>query len=337
MFQQLTKVILLCTIAFFTNCNHLLAQKNKKAAPKGNSGMQEIKAGSGKNKAVVFEKYNDIIEYNMYYGGKTNALKEKDLVKMHVVQTCGDTVLMSTYRDLKGMPTISEIRPAGRSPQDFNALFLKMHIGDSLTIRFNADSVLTQGKPAYYKDGDELKMSFKAISFLTAKEKDSLDAEEDKFKQKQREYQDSIKQEHQNELDRLIPQEDSLIQAYCKKNLMYPKKTESGLYYLITKKGSGALPQRNQKVSVNYTGFFMGGKAFDSNTDPEFKHVSPFEFDLGTGMVISGWDEGIALLPIGTKAIFLIPSRLAYGERGREPNIDPNTVLRYEVEVMGVK
>jgi FKBP-type peptidyl-prolyl cis-trans isomerase FkpA len=84
-------------------------------------------------------------------------------------------------------------------------------------------------------------------------------------------------------------------------------------------------------------------KKFDSNEDPAFQHVQPFTFNLGTGQVIPGWDEGIALLNKGAKAKLLIPSPLAYGDRGmpgspaNPEGIPANSVLIFDVEVKNIK
>jgi FKBP-type peptidyl-prolyl cis-trans isomerase len=94
---------------------------------------------------------------------------------------------------------------------------------------------------------------------------------------------------------------------------------------------------------MNYTGTLLNGKKFDSNEDPAFQHVEPFEFTLGQGQVIRGWDEGIALLNVGAKAKLLIPSPMAYGDRGMPGNpanpdgIPANSPLVFDVQVKAIK
>lgn len=108
--------------------------------------------------------------------------------------------------------------------------------------------------------------------------------------------------------------------------------TESGLQYEITEKGTGEQPQAGDKVTVHYTGFLSDSAKtkFDSSVDKG----QPFTFILGKGQVIPGWDEGIALLNVGDKAILTIPSDLAYGERGAGGVIPPNSDLIFDVELM---
>ncbi|MBI6116858.1 peptidylprolyl isomerase [Salegentibacter maritimus] len=111
------------------------------------------------------------------------------------------------------------------------------------------------------------------------------------------------------------------------------KTTESGLRYKIEKKGEGAKPEKGQTVSVHYKGMLTDGSVFDSS----YKRNQPLEFPVGMGHVISGWDEGILLLNVGDQARFVIPSHLAYGERGAGGVIPPNAALVFDVELVAVK
>lgn len=109
--------------------------------------------------------------------------------------------------------------------------------------------------------------------------------------------------------------------------------TDSGLGIKTIQKGSGALPEKGQRVKVHYTGFLENGKKFDSSVD----RGEPFTFTLGAGRVIKGWDEGVQKLNIGTKALLKIPSELGYGARGSRGAIPPNATLYFEIEVLGVE
>ena len=111
------------------------------------------------------------------------------------------------------------------------------------------------------------------------------------------------------------------------------EQTESGLKYLITKPGKGEKPKSGQTVSVHYAGYLMSGEKFDSS----FDRNQPIEFPVGTGRVIKGWDEGIMLLNVGTKARLIIPSELAYGSRGAGGVIPPNATLVFDVELVEIK
>ena len=110
------------------------------------------------------------------------------------------------------------------------------------------------------------------------------------------------------------------------------EKTASGLRYKIIQKGDGSKAEKGQKVSVHYEGSLLNGQVFDSS----YKRKEPIDFQLGVGQVIPGWDEGIALLNVGDKARFVIPSNLAYGSAGAGGVIPPNATLLFDVELMKV-
>lgn len=110
-------------------------------------------------------------------------------------------------------------------------------------------------------------------------------------------------------------------------------KTESGLRYKFIQKGDGKKAENGKTVSVHYSGSLENGKVFDSS----YNRKKPIEFTLGRGQVIEGWDEGIAMLQVGDKARFVIPSHLGYGSAGAGGAIPPNATLIFDVELMDVK
>lgn len=113
--------------------------------------------------------------------------------------------------------------------------------------------------------------------------------------------------------------------------------TKSGLKYEDTKVGTGAEAKAGKQVSVHYTGWLdeggKKGKKFDSSLD----RGKPFVFALGGGMVIKGWDEGVAGMKIGGKRTLMIPANLGYGARGAGNDIPPNANLLFDVELLDVK
>jgi len=96
--------------------------------------------------------------------------------------------------------------------------------------------------------------------------------------------------------------------------------------------GDGAPATAGQSVSVHYTGWLTNGQKFDSSVDRN----DPFDFKLGMGQVIPGWDQGVAGMQIGGKRKLTIPPNLAYGARGAGGVIPPNATLVFEVELLGI-
>jgi FKBP-type peptidyl-prolyl cis-trans isomerase len=112
-----------------------------------------------------------------------------------------------------------------------------------------------------------------------------------------------------------------------------PTKTASGLEYWDIKVGTGAVAQSGQHVKVDYTGWLTNGKKFDSSVGTGH----PFDFMLGAGQVIKGWDEGVAGMKVGGKRQLRIPPDLAYGAGGYSTVIPPNSTLIFDVQLVDVK
>ena len=113
--------------------------------------------------------------------------------------------------------------------------------------------------------------------------------------------------------------------------------TPSGLQYEDTQAGTGASPARGQTCVMHYTGWLWVNGAKGAKFDSSVDRGKPFEFPIGQGRVIKGWDEGVATMKIGGKRTLLIPAELGYGARGAGGVIPPNATLLFEVELLGVK
>ncbi len=120
-----------------------------------------------------------------------------------------------------------------------------------------------------------------------------------------------------------------IIEDYLVEKKLEANRTESGLFYMITEEGTGDKPTPKSAVRVKYTGYLLDGTTFD--TSPEDGIV----FDDLSGL-IKGFSEGLLLLNKGAKATFIIPSGLAYGNRGAGRSIPPNTVIAFDVELLGI-
>lgn len=135
------------------------------------------------------------------------------------------------------------------------------------------------------------------------------------------------------EPNKIEEEEQTQLAFQAKTNNWTPTKMPSGLSVVILEEGKGLTPAPGAQVKVHYTGKLLNGKVFDSS----IPRGEPFSFQLGKGAVIKGWDEGIGLLKEGTKAVLLIPSRMAYGEMGSPPTIPGFSPLIFEVELLKVE
>lgn len=192
-----------------------------------------------------------------------------------------------------------------------------MTIGDSASFIVRTDSTfMTLFKlptlPVEFSAEDIMRFDVKLNDFYP----------ESEFASKQIEYMKKI---YINETEKA----ESELENYLEENNYNPIKTQSGLYYLQTKSGNGEKPKVGTLVKVHYTGKLMDGTEFDSSVSRN----EPFQFVLGIGRVIPGWDEGIQLMSKGEKGILFIPYYLGYGDRGAG-TIPPFATLIFDVELI---
>lgn len=249
-------------------------------------------------------------------------------------RTGKDSVLEDTRKKFAGsavpMP-LMEVKRKGAPDEAFALL----QPGDSAVFRFNADSLFKpQGRPVpgfLKKSGNVIVINVKTDKLISREEEQAM---EQTLQQKMMAEQQKQMQAYaatQNKKDEVV------IQEYLKKNNLaaQAKKTPGGVYYIVTQPGAGAQPKPGQMVGVQYRGTLLDGKEFDSSA--KSGQGKPFTYPLGRGQVIPGWDEGMAMLSKGAKATLLIPSSLAYGERGSLPAIPANSPLRFDVELVDIQ
>jgi FKBP-type peptidyl-prolyl cis-trans isomerase len=111
------------------------------------------------------------------------------------------------------------------------------------------------------------------------------------------------------------------------------KTTESGLKYIVLEEGTGKAPQKGATIVAEYTGWLTDGKKFDSSKD----HPGEFEFQVGLGQVIPGWDEALSAMKVGERRKLIVPADLGYGAEGAGGVIPPNATLIFEVKLVKIK
>ncbi|GAB2956383.1 hypothetical protein GCM10027048_23010 [Hymenobacter coalescens] len=289
-----------------------------------------------------FAKTKSGIEYKVFNKeGKARDVKpetaatdykkyEGQIIALHVeYRTAKDSVLFQSRKQQMGYPVRVPLQAVTRKGGLEEAISL-LQPGDSGVFRFNADtlSIKTTGQPAppqIKKHGNTMTLFVKVAAIQSQAEAQAAQqADQQAAMAKMKQHEDAQK-----------PLDDKIIQEYVQKNNLKAQKTPTGLYYVVTQPGTGPKPKQGESVAVQYRGTTLDGKEFDSSA--KGNGGKPIEFPLGVGAVIPGWDEGISLLSKGTKAIFLIPSGMAYGQRGAGADIKPDAVLRFDVELVDIK
>lgn len=280
-----------------------------------------------------FKKFKGI-EYNIVKDASGENIKLGDIVEFHIIAKADTMTLADSRTQQNGKPAVMKVEEPKGSGQ-FQSVFTKLSVGDSCLVEISCDTMIKAippqqaGQlPPWLKKGKKIKVSITIVSVKSeADYKKEMDAK-----------QAEAKLEAEKKAAAQMPIDDKLIQDYLAKNNIKATKTASGLYYTIKTPGTGAAIAQGQMVSMKYTGKTLDGKAFDSNVDTAIGHhgTEALKFPVGAHQMIPGVDEGVALLKKGAKATLFLPSPLAYGEQA-PPNIGPNAVLVFDVEITEVK
>jgi FKBP-type peptidyl-prolyl cis-trans isomerase len=258
-------------------------------------------------------------------------IKLNDVVTFEAIQkTEKDSVLFSTY--VTGAPVQAQVQPEG----DLMDIFPLLTVNDSVLIKVPTDSIFKgqeNKRPPFLRKGSDLLFVIKVEKVQSLNE---AIAERDK-----------AIAEGKVLMERYKAEEIASTAKYITDHKLVFKTTASGLKYKITKPSVRRKPLPGDTLLVNYTGrTLLDGRVFDSSIAAEGTKAGlqrpadlykPYEVVIGRGMVIPGWDEGLLLLNEGSKATFIIPSQLAYAERGGGEYIKPFSTLRFDVELVKVK
>lgn len=250
-------------------------------------------------------------------------VKEGDVILYGMTQYLRDSAIMSTPTQ----PYLPEFKI--KSPEAMKAMgnavvdaFAMMSKGDTAVVYLPADSL--KGNRLGLKSGEFLVFGLSIKDVMDTEAYAGYTQERDQKMQAER----AKVQERQEEVATLVAE---TLDTYKKNgfgDLLV--KDPSGLEYVIHEKGNGPMPKVGQQVNVHYYGVLKSdGSMFDNS----FQRGQNFNFRLGVGQVIAGWDKGLALLPAGTKATLFIPSDMAYGATDR-PGIPANSDLVFYVETI---
>ena len=253
-------------------------------------------------KDVITTK-NELI-YRFYTQNEGDLPKIGDFIEFTWASTLNDSIVL--------IP-VSENMVLLMEPQFENDIMgglAMMHIGDSASFFIDAETVFTKmfgypSLPAAIDTTSVVRFDVRMNDFYP----------ESEFENKMKEKGEKAK---------------AGLDKYIKDQNIKAKPTDSGLYYVVTKKGVGAKPNKGDIVKVHYTGKLLDGTVFDSSVE----NGEPIEVPIGVGRVIPGWDEGIVMMSKGEKGVLYIPYDLAYGEGGAGGVIPPFANLIFEVELI---
>lgn len=258
-------------------------------------------------------------------------IKEGDFMAINFVQkTDADSVLLSSYDN--GSPAVLLVRKPQYKGDIFAGLEM-LNEGDSAVIKTDIDSLYKgQKRPPGIK-GKYIIFDIKVLKVIA---KGNLSQEV--FMGRVNAYQKTL-------ADIAKKQEPVKIQKYIADNNLKVTKSDSGLYYSISTNGVGVKPITGDTVVVNYTLRYLNGKAVETSVKADaikyklpinpMNPYKPIRFALGTRGMIKGWDQGLRLLSKGSKALFIIPSSLAYGEQGNG-QVQPFTTLVFDIELVDI-
>ena len=248
------------------------------------------------------------------------AINKGDVVFMRYDILTDKDSLLFNYRTMSqpGRPLAVRIGESAYKGDMFE-MMLKMHTGDSVSFAIRVDSIFKksyhQPIPKYLDSTGYIVYHIKVDSVYNSQKVEDIE-------KKQKAAQEAFLEKAKNG-------EDSLIRKYIADNKITEKPTESGLYIVIKQNGKGPKAKVGETAEVKYKGMFTNGQVFDESKDKAYP--------VGVGMkqVIAAWDEALQTMGVGTKALIVAPSALAYGPNGNQ-GIPPYSPLVFEMEVVKI-
>lgn len=279
-----------------------------------------------------FKKGEGGMVYNIHEDKDGPTIQPGDFAALNlVVKNDADSVLFNSYDNGQPQPVLAQ-KPQYKG--DMYAALALLSEGDSATVKVNADSLFKASgqRPPNFK-GKSIIYDIKIVKVIQ------------KGKLSDMMFQNRVADYFKKQAAVFKAAEPGKIQKYISDKGLKLSKTPSGLYYQITQPGSGPNVAKGDTAVVNYTGSMLNGQVFDTSVKDiaqknkkifnPMRNYEPIKIAVGGGMVIPGWDEGLQLLNKGAKVTLIIPSSLAYGERGMQP-IGPYTPITFDIELVNI-
>jgi len=275
-------------------------------------------------------------QYAIVKQGNGAKVKQGDVITFQFTQkTDKDSLLGSSYQ--MGKPAMVQVQPS-KNVADLMEVFPLLSVNDSALVRLPTDSIFVgheESRPPFLPKGSYLNFTIKVEKVQALEE---AMAERNAAMEKARTEQTAL-------AAKMRGLEVPALNKYIADNKLTPVTTASGLKYVIVQPANGPKPLAGDTLLVNYAGRTLEGKLFDTSIETIAKAgglqqpgrtYEPIKFVVGNSEVIRGWDEGLLRMNEGSKATLIIPSALAYGERGGGEDIKPYSPLVFDVELVKV-
>ena len=283
--------------------------------------IASISTSCGRGKLKGFNRTKTGLNYKFHVKGDGERAKLGDIIIAEIWVYMGDNLDYTNEGMPEPMFQVMESQHGG----DLMEALQMVGKGDSVTFAFNLDT-LRKYNPGMPEDSDVKYL------YYTIKVHGAYSMEE--FETKMEE-------------DRIRGEAEEMVklEAYISEKGITAKPNDDGVYVIVTTRGTGAVAAKEKNVSVNYVGKLLDGTLFDTSLEEVAKEhdlynpqrsYSPFEFPVGVGYVIPGWDAAVEGMRVGTKATLIVPSNMAYGSSNR-PGLPAFSTLVFDIEIVSVQ
>ncbi len=270
------------------------------------------------------------LQYKFEQEGKGAKPEDGEYLMVQAIFTAqNDSIIFNSYENNMLVPVrYDTLSAALQNTTLLEEGFFMMRQGDSATFKIQAENLYERtfgaSLPPNIPRGSLVTCQVKAEEILTAQA--YAQWQKDQIKKKQEQFALQSKSQLESDI--------AIIDAYLKENNLEPRTSDSGLRYIIHKGGTGAYPTQGDTVLFHYQGKLLDGTVI---LDSKEKDRTPRSFIMGSQQILTGWEEGIGYLKKGAEARLFIPSPLAYGARGLQNVIDPNTILVIDIELIEIR
>lgn len=283
--------------------------------------------------SVDFKKTKGGMPYKVFSSEKGDSVKVGSIIKFTYKQMLEDSVMVPQPGQA-ATPFYFQVEP-GSQPYDISEVFTSLKEGDSLYAVQLVDTFMARMAknpqapplPPQFKKGGKIITTLRIVDVFGS----VAEAQADEAKSRQEAFKND------KGIQQQLASDVQALQGYLAQNNINAQKVGNGTFVQVLNAGAGPKVENGKFVSLMYKGQTLAGKVFDSNMDNQFNHTDPLVFQVGTGGMIRGFEEGVMAMSQGTKARLYIPSALAYGVNPPQGGpIGPNENLIFDVEVIGV-